>query len=81
MHREPEVLEAEAQVRKWLDCRARIASNELAPIHSLKSGILRSACSTSQKRDAGSGEKCSYARRQVESTAWNDLPRTIQIKM
>ena len=29
MHREPEVLEAEAQVGKWLDCRARITSKEL----------------------------------------------------
>ena len=28
MHREPEVLEAEAQVGKWLDCRARIISKE-----------------------------------------------------
>ena len=55
MHREPEVLEAEAQVGKWLDCRARITSKELAP-HSVKSGILQSACSTSQKRDAGLGK-------------------------
>ena len=48
MHREPEVPEAEAQVGKWLDCRARITS-----LHSVKNGILRSACSTSPKRDAG----------------------------
>ena len=34
MHREPEVLEAEAQVEKWLDCCARITSKELAPLHS-----------------------------------------------
>ena len=53
MHREPEVLEAEAQVGKWLDCRARITSNELAPIHFVKSGTLQNACSTSPKRDAG----------------------------
>ena len=31
MHREPRVLEAEAQVGKWLDCRARTTSKELAP--------------------------------------------------
>ena len=37
MHREPGVLEAEAQVGEWLDCRARI-NKELAPIHSVKSG-------------------------------------------
>ena len=52
MHREPEVLEAEARVGKWLDCRARIASKELAPLHSVNSGILQNACSTSPKMDA-----------------------------
>ena len=41
--------EAEAQVGKWLDCRARITSKELAPIHSVKSGILQNACSTSPR--------------------------------
>ena len=49
MHREPEVLEAEAQVGKSLDCRARITSKELAPLHSVKSGILQNAGSASQK--------------------------------
>ena len=49
MYREPRVLEAEAQVGKWLDCRARITSKELAPLHSVRSRILQSACSTSQK--------------------------------
>ena len=44
-NREPEVLEAEAQVGKWLDCRARIASKELTQLHSVKSGILQHACS------------------------------------
>ena len=53
MHREPEVLEAEAQVGEWLDCHARITSKELAPIHSVKNGILQDACSTSPKIDAG----------------------------
>ena len=52
MHREPRVLEADVQVGKWLDCRARIASKELAPILSVKNGNLRSACSTSPKMDA-----------------------------
>ena len=56
MHREPEVLEAEAHAGKWLDCRARIASKELAPLHSVKSGILQNACSTSQKMDADLGK-------------------------
>ena len=52
MRREPEVPEAEAQVGKWLDCRARITSKELASIHSVKNGILQNACSTSPKMDA-----------------------------
>ena len=56
MHREPEVLEATAQVGKWLDCPAGITSNELAPLHSLKNGILQNACSTSPKMDAGLGK-------------------------
>ena len=56
MHREPEVLETEAQVEEWLDCRARITSKELAPLHFVKSGLLRSACSTSQKMDANLGK-------------------------
>ena len=46
MRREPEVREAEAQVGKWLDCRARITSKELASIHSVKSGTLQDARST-----------------------------------
>ena len=52
MHREPEVLEAEAQVGKWLDCRARITSKELAPLHSVKNGILQNTCSTSPRMDS-----------------------------
>ena len=60
MHREPRVLEAEAQVEECLDCLARITSKELAPIHSVKSGILQNACSTSPRMDAD------YAHRQVD---------------
>ena len=56
MHREPKVLKAEAQVGKWLDCRASITSKELAPLHSVKNGILQSACSASPKMDAGFGK-------------------------
>ena len=41
MHREPRVLEAEAQVEECLDCHARITSKELAPLHSVKSCILQ----------------------------------------
>ena len=55
MRREPEFPEAEAQVGKWLDCRARIISKELVQLHSVKNGIFRSACSTSPKMDADLG--------------------------
>ena len=54
--REPEVLEAEAQAGEWLDCRARITSKELAPIHSVKNGILQNACSTSRRMVAELGK-------------------------
>ena len=57
MRREPEVLEAEAQVEECLDCRARITSKELAPVHSVKNGILQNACSTCQKKDADLGKR------------------------
>ena len=65
--REPEVLEAEAKVGKWLDCCARITSKELAPLHSVKNGILQNEC-LFYKSEEGCrfGEKCSYAHRQVD---------------
>ena len=52
MHREPEVLETEAQVGKWLDCRTRITSKELAQLRSVKVGIHQSVCSTHPEMDA-----------------------------
>ena len=68
-HREPEVPEEEFPVVECLDGPARITSKELAPIHSVKSGILQNACSTSPKKGCWLGEKCSYAHRQVEEQA------------
>ena len=56
MHREPEVPEAEAQVGKWLECRARITSKELAQLHSVKNGIFQNACFTSPRVDADLGK-------------------------
>ena len=56
MHREPEVPEARVPVVECLDGPARVTSKELASIHSVKSGILQSACSTSQKMDADLGK-------------------------
>ena len=51
---------------KWLDCRARNTPKELAPLHSVKNGILQNTCSTSPKMDANLGDKCSYGHRQVD---------------
>ena len=65
MRREPEAPEAKVREEECLDCRARVTSKELAPIHSVKSGILQNACPTSPRMDAGAG-KCSYAHRQVD---------------
>ena len=66
IHREQEVPEARVPVEECIDCPARITSKELAPIHSVKSGILQNACSASQKNGCRFGEKCSHAHRQVE---------------
>ena len=49
MRREPEVPEAEVPVVECFHCSARITSKELAPIHSVKSGILQNACTTSPR--------------------------------
>ena len=56
MRREPEVPEARVPVEECLDCRARITSKELAPLHSVKNGILQNACSTSRRMDADLGK-------------------------
>ena len=56
MHREPRVLEEEVPVVECLDCRARIISKELAPLHAVKNGISQNACSTSPKMDADLGK-------------------------
>ena len=61
-----QVPEARVPVVECLDGPARITSKELAPIHSVKNGILQSACSTRPRVVADLGEKCSYEHRQVE---------------
>ena len=52
MCREPEVPEEKVPVVECFDCLARIISNELAPIHSVKSGTLQYASSTRRRMDA-----------------------------
>ena len=66
MHREPEVLEAEAEVGKWLDCRARIASKELAQLHSVTKCHPPVCLFYKSENGCRFREKCSYAHRQVE---------------
>ena len=39
-------------MEECFDCPSRITSKELAPLHSVKSGILQNACSTSPRMDA-----------------------------
>ena len=55
MHREPEVREEEVPVVACLGGLARITSRELAPIHSVKNGILQYACSTRPRVVVGLG--------------------------
>ena len=45
MRRKPEVPEGEVPVEECFDGHGRITSKELAPIHSVKNGILQNACS------------------------------------
>ena len=52
MRRKPEDPEARVPVVECLDGPARITSKQLAPLHSVKSGILQYACSTSRRMDA-----------------------------
>ena len=56
MRREPEVPEERVPVVECFDCPARITSKELAPIHSVKSGTLQNACSTSPRMVADFGK-------------------------
>ena len=56
MRREPDVPEEKVPVVECLDGPARITSKELAPIQSVKNGILQFACSTSRRMDADLGK-------------------------
>ena len=67
MHREPEVLEEEAQVEECLDCRARIAPKELTCSTPFCEKWHPPEC-LFYKSEKGCrfGEKCSYAHRQID---------------
>ena len=56
MRRESEVPEGRVPVGECLDCPARFASKELAPIHSVKNGTLQNACSTRRRVVADLGK-------------------------
>ena len=64
-HREPEVPEERVPVVECLDGLARITSKELAPIHSVK-WHPPECLFYKTKSGCRFGEKCSYARRQVD---------------
>ena len=74
MHREPRVLEEKVPVIECLDGPARVTSKELAPIHSVKSGILQNACSTSPRVGAGLGTSA-LMHRQVDEHLEQGLKR------
>ena len=56
VRREPEVPEEEVPVVECLDGLARITSEELAPIHSVKSGTLQNSGSTRPRAVADLGK-------------------------
>ena len=76
MRRKLEVLEAEAQVGKWFDCRARITLKELAPIHSVKSVVLVSmsdpaSSSTWYSIGMGGELRCRFLLRLTHGVVWS----------
>ena len=66
MHREPEVREAEAQVGKWFDCRARITSKELAPTSFCEKWHPPECLFHKTEIGCKFEDKCSYAHRAVD---------------
>ena len=79
MRREPEVLEAEAQVGKCFDCPARITSKELAITHFVKNGILQNACSTSLRMDADLGKSALMRIARLMNSRAKGLKRIVTI--
>ena len=77
MHREPEVPEARDTVEEGFDCCARITSKELAALHSVKNGILQSACSTSQKVDADLGKSAFMRIARLKNSQAEGLKRMV----
>ena len=61
-----EVAEARVPVVECFECRARITSKELAPIHSVKKWHPPECLFYKSENGCRFGEQCSYAHRQVE---------------
>ena len=68
---------AEPQVGTWLDCRARITSNELAPLHSVRDGILQNACSTRPRVVASLGKSALMRLARLMNSLAKGLKRTV----
>ena len=66
MHREPRVLEAEVQVGKWLDCRARITSKGTCTTPFREKWHPPECLFYKSENGCKFGDKCSYAHRQVD---------------
>ena len=80
MHREPEVPEARVSVEECFDCPARITSKELAPIHSVKNGILQNACSTSPRMDADLVKSALMRIARLKNSLAEGLKRVIKVQ-
>ena len=77
MHREPEVPEERVPVEKCFDYPARITSKELAPIHSVKNGILQNACSASPRVDADLGKSALMRTERLMNSRQKGLKRMV----
>ena len=77
MHREPEVPEVRDRVVECRDGLARSTSKELAPIHSVKNGILHNACSTSPRVDADLGKSALMRIARLKNSPTKGLKRMV----
>ena len=77
IHREPEVPEERVLVEECFDCPARITSEELAPIHNAKSGILQNACSSSPRMDADLGKSALMRIARLKNSLATGLKRMV----
>ena len=62
---------------KRLDCRTRITSKELAPIHSAKNGILQNACFTSRIMDGDVGKSALMRIARLKNSQAKGLKRMV----